>query len=215
MISELYAVGTGILIMIIVVAIMLKKEYSYGRILSAAIFVLYLTSVISLTFFPIRFSKTIDPDFNIFKYNLKLIPFENIILFIKRGHLGYFLVQIGGNFLMTIPFGALLPIVYKAKKQIYYPIIFFCFTFCIEVTQLLIGAILNTYYRTADVDDIILNFTGAMLGYLIFRIIQRISPKKSNRPITPRHIAKKKRSETDLSNSNKFSIWQHRNIRTK
>ena len=37
----------------------------------------------------------------------------------------------------------------------------------------------------------------------------------SNRPITPRHIAKKKRSETDLSNSNKFSIWQHRNIRTK
>lgn len=36
-----------------------------------------------------------------------------------------------------------------------------------------------------------------------------------NRPITPRHIAKKKRSETDLSNSNKFSIWQHRNIRTK
>ena len=41
------------------------------------------------------------------------------------------------------------------------------------------------------------------------------SVKKRNRPITPRHIAKKKRSETDLSNSDKFSIWQHRNIRTK
>ena len=40
-------------------------------------------------------------------------------------------------------------------------------------------------------------------------------PFDGNRPITPRHIAKKKRSETDLSNSNKFSIWQHRNIRTK
>ena len=39
--------------------------------------------------------------------------------------------------------------------------------------------------------------------------------KGSIRPITPRHIAKKKRPETDLSNSDKFSIWQHRNIRTK
>ena len=75
MISELYAVGTGILIMIIVVAIMLKKEYSYGRILSAAIFVLYLTSVISLTFFPISFLINIDLIFNIFKYNLYLIHF--------------------------------------------------------------------------------------------------------------------------------------------
>ena len=52
---------------------------------------------------------------------------------------------------------------------------------------------------------------------LIRAMVRCISPEpmKSNRPITPRHIAKKKRPETDLSNSNKFSIWQHRNIRTK
>lgn len=179
MISELYAVAAGILIMAVVVTIMIKKRYSYGRVLAASVFILYLTGVITLTFFPINFAETIDPDFNIFEHNLKLIPFENTILFIKRGHLGYFLVQIGGNLLMTMPLGALLPIVYKAEKQIYYPIIFFCFTFCIELTQLMIGAILNTYYRTADVDDIIFNFTGALIGYLLFRIIQKHLLKNS------------------------------------
>ena len=178
MISEYFAIAAGLVIMTVTVIIMLRKKYSYERVLAASVMILYLTGVICLTFFPIDITHTVDPDFNVFEHNLKLIPFSTIIFDITRGHLFYFLVQTGGNLIMTIPFGILLPVVYKAKKQSRYALIFFGFTFIIELTQFIIGASLGTFYRTADVDDIILNFTGAMLGYLLFRIIKKIYIRK-------------------------------------
>ncbi len=42
-------------------------------------------------------------------------------------------------------------------------IVGFTFTLLIEVTQFLIG------YRIADIDDIIFNFLGSMIGYALFK----------------------------------------------
>ena len=42
----------------------------------------------------------------------------------------------------------------------------------IEFLQFFIGVILQYNYRSVDVDDIILNVIGAMIGYIIYLIIK-------------------------------------------
>ena len=78
--------------------------------------------------------------------------------------------QIGGNLMLLFPLGYLIPIVTDKKidlKRII--LIMFCITFCIENMQFIIGQILNFNYRCFDVDDMILNTSGGILGYLMLK----------------------------------------------
>ncbi len=177
MISVYYAIAAGMTVLIISTIIMLKKKVAYKKILAAAIFNIYITGIVSLTFFPIDFTHKVDSNFNIFDNKLLLIPFHTMITDLTMGHYFNLIVHSGGNLLMTVPLGILLPIVFKVKHKISYFIVFFLFTLTIETGQLLIGCFLNTWYRTADIDDIILNFSGAVIGYIIFLITHKIITK--------------------------------------
>ena len=171
MISEIYAVIPGIVIMTIVLIINYRKKVTLLHAVLTALFILYITGVICVTLFPINYSDKVSPGFNIMIDKLKLIPFEVITKMFTQYGLFVSLVQVGGNILMTFPLGVMLPFVMPDRKKIFYPLCFLMFTFAIEATQFLLGYVLNTFYRTADIDDIILNFTGAMLGYLLYKII--------------------------------------------
>ena len=171
MIGIIYAIIPGILIMLITILIMYRRKKPASRIVLTAVFILYITGVICLTFFPVDYTDVVDENFDVFNNTIKLIPFEIITGMIQKYDLFVFMVEVGGNILMTIPFGLMLPLLIPEKKKVFYPLMFFAFTFGIESMQLLIGFLLGTFYRTADVDDIILNFTGAMIGFLIFRFL--------------------------------------------
>ena len=171
MISEIYAIIAGMLTTIIVMLIMIKKKYKASYMILTAVFIMYVTGVICMTFFPINYVKTIPDDFDLMENTVKLIPFEVILYNIRYEPIDYIIVQIGGNILMTVPFGIMLPLLYRTKKKYIYPLICFCLTAAIECLQFLIGFLLNTFYRTSDIDDIILNFTGAVIGLLICRFL--------------------------------------------
>ena len=53
----------------------------------------------------------------------------------------------------------------------------FIVSLSIECVQLIIG-------RCFDVDDILLNLIGGMLGYFIYRILERITDKMSRRTMS-------------------------------
>ena len=53
----------------------------------------------------------------------------------------------------------------------------FIVSLSIECVQLLIG-------RCFDVDDILLNLVGGILGYFIYRLLELVSEKMSNRTIS-------------------------------
>lgn len=78
-----------------------------------------------------------------------------------------------GNILVFIPLGCMLPLLSKVFKNI-----FLClgtgllFVLAIELFQLL------TAFGSFDVDDILLNGLGILIGYLIFKIVSCFSPKK-------------------------------------
>lgn len=77
-----------------------------------------------------------------------------------------------GNVIAFIPFGFLLPMIFRKCKLLrFILIISFIFVLGIEIFQLV------TYLGEFDVDDIILNVLGAVTGYLIYNCLSTIYNK--------------------------------------
>ena len=75
---------------------------------------------------------------------------------------GLFLYNVIGNIIILIPFGYFFPIVNAAvKKWWVFVLVALVFILCIEAMQYL------SMSGTLDVDDVLLNFIGAMIGYFL------------------------------------------------
>lgn len=79
------------------------------------------------------------------------------------------MLNLVGNSLMFVPVGIVYPIVYK-KLNTHVKVIAagIGFSLAIELLQLLF------FDRVSDVDDLILNSLGYVLGYLIYLLVKRI-----------------------------------------
>lgn len=100
---------------------------------------------------------------------INLIPFgiigPTINNLIKYKYITPFLINILGNIIMFIPIGYFIPKLWKIdnKKVI---LIGFCISLFIEISQLFLN-------RTTDVDDLILNTLGTIIGLLIYKSIKK------------------------------------------
>ena len=72
-----------------------------------------------------------------------------------------FMLNVVGNIVIFIPFGFFVTYYLKTKKIILPLIVTAIVSTCVEFIQLGIG-------RSFDVDDIILNLAGSIIGFLIF-----------------------------------------------
>jgi glycopeptide antibiotics resistance protein len=80
--------------------------------------------------------------------------------------------QIVGNFIMLFPLGIYLPILYKRLNKFWRVfLVSLLVSVSIEILQL------ATRFRSADIDDVILNTTGALIGYLFFKLIASFKPR--------------------------------------
>ncbi|WP_406357607.1 VanZ family protein [Streptomyces sp. NBC_00658] len=71
--------------------------------------------------------------------------------------------QIGGNILLGVPFGLLLPVLWpKARGVLRVLLLTAVVMLLVELIQ---GAVITG--RAFDIDDVILNTSGALLGYLL------------------------------------------------
>ncbi len=178
MISEIYLVITSILAVIVWTIIALKRKISYDKILIVVIFIFYMTALIGATLFPIVYDHSFMKSKDVIEHRLKLIPFEVIIETLNRNSPFNAVVQILGNIIMTLPFGFLLPMIIRFKKKYTYIITAFLMPVCIEATQLVLGLSLGTLYRTADIDDVILNSTGIFIGYAVYKLFFYLKEKR-------------------------------------
>ena len=78
--------------------------------------------------------------------------------------------------LKLIPFEVI--IIIRFKKKYTYIITAFLMPVCIEATQLVLGLSLGTLYRTADIDDVILNSTGIFIGYAVYKLFFYLKEKR-------------------------------------
>jgi glycopeptide antibiotics resistance protein len=101
--------------------------------------------------------------------NLK--PFSTIRLFSSdRVSAEYSYKNIGGNIIGFIPLGILLPIQLPFFRKFGWLIgAVFLLSLLFELTQLMTGI------GAFDVDDLILNTTGGIIGFILYAIVNRVT----------------------------------------
>ena len=154
------------------------KEQTKKR-LKRALGLLFYLYIILLSYF-LFFSEHYGRDYVMegYRYNLKL--FKEIERFIQyREQLGFeiFVVNILGNILAFAPFGFLLPLIHKRNRS-FFKILMLSILFSLTVEAIQLYLKVGIF----DVDDILLNTVGGLLGYIIFSVChafyQRIGYKQ-------------------------------------
>lgn len=164
----LFFIDVIVLIFWIIISCVTKKDSSKKILVS--LFIIYITAVVSITIFPI----IIDPELMPMNdRSIVLVPFSTILNLLKNATLSTIFLQIIGNIVMTIPYGVFIPFMVKKKKWYNYLVYTLIFPFAIELTQLIICVSTNSFYRTVDIDDIILNSIGIIIGYVIYKILPK------------------------------------------
>lgn len=108
------------------------------------------------------------------RHNFNL--FETIGLYWNdsRIHWTVRLSNLGGNVLGFMPFGLLLPLLFRRKPYFVLTVIYgFLFSLALETLQwfMVVGSF--------DVDDLFLNTIGVAAGYLLFRVIHFFLPVRT------------------------------------
>lgn len=94
----------------------------------------------------------------------------NFIPFSSEGILTYIL-----NVIMFIPLGFLLPLIWKSERKISNIFkVSLWFSFLIEFCQLF-------NFRTTDIDDLMMNTLGGILGFFIWKIWIKIFPNNRSK----------------------------------
>lgn len=174
MLNEVVGVLCIIPIYMFCFVIALKRKLTVQKHVLLLLFCGYLGLVIAVTLFPFPIQKEVimeNKQYN-FLYN-NFIPFKGIIEVISTGDLNVMVRNIFGNILLTLPLGYLLPLMLNkiANIKSIFSIGLF-FSIGIESIQFILSAILGYTYKITDVDDIILNVTGASIGYICFKLTE-------------------------------------------
>lgn len=134
-----------------------------------------LAVIIRFTFFPMatadgRVQPLVFDVATAFPFRVNSIPFVHLFDYESKRDL---LLNVIGNTAMFIPSGIVLPIVYKNLNRFWKVFLAGAgISLCIETIQLPFSV------RATDIDDLILNTVGVIVGYGIYAFIQRIKRVK-------------------------------------
>lgn len=107
-----------------------------------------------------------------FLQKINLIPLHTITEFWNNLHGGgrsHAFINLAGNVVMFVPLGFFIPYVFRKADSFRHSMIYALITIvCIEIIQLV------TLLGSLDVDDLILNMIGVVIGYLIYRLAARL-----------------------------------------
>lgn len=134
------------------------------------LFFIYFLILVNLTIFKYGY---LNLDFDI-RFYINYIPFlETVKMFTNEfSDIHIALYNVIGNILLFIPLGFCIPLFFNKKNKLSKVILYgFTASLTIEVLQIF------TPFNTTDIDDIIFNTFGSILGFIIFNIIYRIFKK--------------------------------------
>ncbi len=162
-IGNVFEFSLPMIIISVVVAITLrvadivknKREFCFYKELIALSFIIYILCLFQVV--------TFQDNNNISSNNL--IPFREMFRYDLGSRL--FLKNVLGNIIMFLPYGFFTSYFLKEKKLLPIFILIAVASLTIESTQLMIG-------RVFDIDDILLNIVGGILGHYLYIVILKI-----------------------------------------
>lgn len=102
--------------------------------------------------------------------DINVIPFQSIFEYFASEHFNIWigLMNVIGNIVLFIPLGLYLQIFKKNKKILDCVALACAVSLCVEIVQYIFGI------GHTDIDDLILNTLGGLLGILLYRILYLI-----------------------------------------
>lgn len=100
--------------------------------------------------------------------SVNLIPFHSISQYLSLGGSGIAFQNIAGNILIFFPLGIYLPLLKKNKGLPVNLLIVFAVSLGAEILQWCFGL------GSSDIDDLLLNCLGGLLGLLFYKLLARI-----------------------------------------
>jgi len=142
-----------------------KKE---NKLLTWVCFLAYLLLLVYVLFFSAGFGRE---DHAEYRYNLTL--FQEIGRYygvgIRTGSWMLFWLNVIGNICVFMPLGMFLPKLFQRCKNVFFVIVLSLeLSLVVEVIQLV------SRVGSFDVDDLLLNTIGGMLGYLVYKAVASI-----------------------------------------
>ena len=157
-----------------------RKQNNFFQVIIQSSFFIYVFAVLQLTGYFILF-KEISSHGWWDKINQRIETHDHVNFepFKTIGIYQTFSKQILGNFIMLLPLGIYLPLLYRALRRAYnfFTVLLACFLVSVGIELLQLA----TSYRSTDIDDVILNTAGGAAGFLIYQLIKTIiTPKTEN-----------------------------------
>lgn len=185
-----YAIAYS-LIYIIIKSIYLRHNNQKFVLRSELLYIMfgaYITALFSQTIMPIWHIFYVDGrltlEISAYKQGaLNMIPFKTISEYLTGSNdfndfyggasMTIRIVNLLGNVCVFIPFGFLFPIAFKKFSKFPIPILAgILLSVFIEIMQIFVG-------RSTDIDDVILNGTGVILGFICYKILSILVSKKT------------------------------------
>ena len=142
----------------------MKRKIQWGTVFFLVIYLILLAYV---CFWSKAYGRTVLQK----TYHYNLIPFFEIQRFVVHYDvLGWkaVVLNIVGNVVAFMPFGFFLPVFATRCRTIWNTLLYsFELSVLVELIQLI------TKVGSFDVDDIILNTLGGILGYIVYKIVRR------------------------------------------
>jgi glycopeptide antibiotics resistance protein len=163
--------GTGVALRLRTLSRVARSRYLRGALW--VLFLYYLAILSVLLFFGGLFQ--LD---RVWGGSVNLEPFHTI-----RSYLRFYrntgslvsIVNLLGNVVIMVPLGMLLPLLFRGMRHFWT-----CLPLCAMVAIGVEWLQWITATGAADVDDSILNFLGAVLGYLLVRMCQMVAERRKN-----------------------------------
>jgi glycopeptide antibiotics resistance protein len=141
------------------------------RLLATLVLALWLTGALVLTLqsaYPLRGQVVYG----------NLIPFHTLAIYLDNLGSWFWIRNALGNLVLLLPLGLLGPIALAALDRWWrIALVALLVSTAIELTQLLVPD------RSADIDDVIVNVAGALLGYAMLKVGRQVlAPQELGKP---------------------------------
>jgi len=164
------AFGVFIMFLVMIIGVYKKKQETFLQGFIQSSFLVYVFMVLTLTGYFTLFREVAAHGWwhGVLhriqtKERINLHPF----LMFKQFRIGS--TQVVGNLVMLLPLGIYIPLLFP-KLSGFFRVFIICLlvSISIELMQLI------TNVRSTDIDDVILNTSGAVVGYIIYKFLRLI-----------------------------------------
>ncbi len=170
---ELMMIFTVFWVFVRAIVLVWRREVAFKKEIEAAALPFSLVFIYFATVFPFPFFNPYHLVGTGIEISQNVIPFKSIVDSLTHFYFMVPIRNIGGNILLFVPLGFTLLLKFSNMKIWKVIMIGFLVSLTVELCQLMMG------YRSFDVDDLILNTIGTIIGMAALKGTARILQKET------------------------------------